>query len=112
MAPVLQCPDCGTKHPIATVPDAPAFACTGCGRALKVPESVPHRAAAPAPATAAAPAPKPAPTAADPVSQPTPIVAPDPMKTAAMPIVGANAEPAAAAPAPPAPLSRADRPVP
>ena len=25
MAPVLQCPDCGTKHPLASVPEAGTF---------------------------------------------------------------------------------------
>ena len=105
MAPVLQCPDCGTKHPIATIPDAPAFACTGCGRALKVPESVPRRAAA-APAAAAAT------TASAAVSQPTPIVGPDVEKTAALPIVEKNAAPETPAPAPPAPIARAERPGP
>jgi hypothetical protein len=58
MAPVLQCPDCGTKHPLGAIPtDVTTFPCDGCGRKLKVPESVPGRAAAvrPAPAAAAPP---------------------------------------------------------
>ncbi|MCU1426984.1 MAG: hypothetical protein JWL83_984 [Actinomycetia bacterium] len=37
MAPVLQCPDCGQKHPLENVADTPAFRCRGCGRMLKVP---------------------------------------------------------------------------
>jgi hypothetical protein len=37
MAPVLLCPECGTKHPITDVNGA-AFPCNGCGRTLKVPE--------------------------------------------------------------------------
>jgi hypothetical protein len=37
MAPVLQCPDCGTKHPIDLASSAAAFRCNGCGRTLKVP---------------------------------------------------------------------------
>lgn len=36
MAPVLLCPECGTKHPLDDV-TANAFPCTGCGRTLKVP---------------------------------------------------------------------------
>src|SRR5262245_53791847 len=36
MAPVLQCPDCNTKHPIDVAPAA-VFRCNGCGRTLKVP---------------------------------------------------------------------------
>ena len=38
MAPVLQCPDCNTKHPLDVASDAAAFRCRGCGRVLKVPE--------------------------------------------------------------------------
>lgn len=47
MAPVLQCPDCGTKHPLGIAGGAAAFRCSGCGRVLKVPER--FRAAAPGP---------------------------------------------------------------
>jgi hypothetical protein len=46
MAPILQCPDCGEKHPLAAVPNQGAFPCRGCGRVLKVPEAVGQRAAA------------------------------------------------------------------
>jgi hypothetical protein len=38
VAPVLQCPECGTRHPLDSIGDRSAFPCTGCGRALKVPE--------------------------------------------------------------------------
>jgi hypothetical protein len=34
---VLQCPDCGQKHPLDAVSSTPAFACKGCGRMLKLP---------------------------------------------------------------------------
>ena len=62
MAPVLQCPDCGAKHPLTAVPDTGTFPCTGCGRALKVPEVVPRSAGSNAPAVApAAPPPSPVP---------------------------------------------------
>jgi hypothetical protein len=37
MAPVLQCPDCGYKHPLDALGDSQAFRCEGCGRMLKVP---------------------------------------------------------------------------
>jgi hypothetical protein len=53
MAPVLQCPDCGTKHPIDVASSAAAFRCNGCGRTLKVPEEF-------RPAAASAVAPDPA----------------------------------------------------
>lgn len=57
MAPVLQCPDCGEKHPLASVPAQGAFPCRACGRVLKVPEMPGRPAAAPPAAvpTAAAP---------------------------------------------------------
>ena len=80
MAPVLQCPDCGQKHPLAQVPNQGAFPCQGCGRVLKVPEVVGQRAAAAAAAgaavgVAAAPAPAPAPA---PAAAPAPVAAPTP----------------------------------
>ncbi|MDQ1461569.1 MAG: hypothetical protein QOI08_3053 [Actinomycetota bacterium] len=46
MAPVLQCPDCGEKHPIGRVPASGDFPCKGCGRTLKVPDVVAQRLAA------------------------------------------------------------------
>jgi hypothetical protein len=46
MAPVLQCPDCGTKHPIDVASSSSSvFRCNGCGRTLKVP--VEYQRAAP-----------------------------------------------------------------
>jgi hypothetical protein len=78
MAPVLQCPDCGEKHPLGEVPNQGAFPCRGCGRMLKVPEVVGQRAAAAAaepdpsgavpaapavPAVPAVPTPRPIPVA-------------------------------------------------
>jgi len=64
MAPVLKCPDCGEKHPLASVPTHGAFPCQGCGRVLKVPEAVGPRAPSPAaPSPAAAPAPRQVPVA-------------------------------------------------
>ena len=80
MAPILQCPDCGTKHPLDDVPDTGSFACRGCGRVLKVPESVGNRARGGQPA--------PAPTPADVVVPPT---APnDTAATRALPTVTTN----------------------
>jgi hypothetical protein len=38
VAPVLLCPECGTKHPLDNVAGISAFPCSGCGRTLKVPE--------------------------------------------------------------------------
>jgi len=56
MAPVLLCPDCGTKHPLEGVTGS-AFPCEGCGRTLKVPAQAQAAVAerAPAPAAAAMP---------------------------------------------------------
>ena len=91
MAPVLQCPDCGTKHTLGEVPEYGAFPCKGCGRVLKVPERVGSSAApAPAPPTVVAPPPPPPPpAAAAPVA-----AAVDPAPTAIMPVVETNPRPA------------------
>jgi hypothetical protein len=96
VAPVLQCPDCGSKHPLGEVPESGAFPCKGCGRVLKVPERVAQTArpeAAPtrvetpvAPARVEAPVPPP--------------VTAEPSATAAMPVVETNPRPAAVAPTP------------
>lgn len=95
MAKALQCPACGSRHPLSDLPNTPTFRCSGCGRALKVPARV-------RPAQArTAPAPRPR--------------APD--RTAAMPAGGGAAAAAAggvaAPPAPPPPRpptpSRRDR---
>src|SRR5215475_10586733 len=37
MAKAIQCPSCGRKHRVATLPDAPTFKCESCGQPLKVP---------------------------------------------------------------------------
>lgn len=37
MAKAIQCPSCGRKHRVATLPDAPTFRCENCGQPLKVP---------------------------------------------------------------------------
>jgi len=93
MAPVLQCPDCGEKHPLASVPTHGAFPCRGCGRVLKVPERPASRASVPSGAAAAG-APVSGAVAMKPVPTPTPV----PVATAvARPSVsdaaGAAAEP-------------------
>ena len=37
MAKALQCPSCGRKHPVTTLPHTATFPCSGCGQSLKVP---------------------------------------------------------------------------
>src|SRR5262249_54934349 len=37
MSKAIQCPSCGRKHRVATLPDAPTFKCENCGQPLKVP---------------------------------------------------------------------------
>jgi len=37
MSKAIQCPSCGRKHRVATLPDAPTFTCEDCGQPLKVP---------------------------------------------------------------------------
>jgi hypothetical protein len=50
VAPILQCPDCGQKHPLDAVSATPAFKCHGCGRMLKVPHQlIPSTPEAPEP---------------------------------------------------------------
>jgi hypothetical protein len=89
MAPVLQCPECGTKHPLGDVPDAGAFPCKGCGRQLKVPEMVPRGAGSGAPG----PAPAVPPVSSNPtVAQPA-----APQATRMMPVVEHNPAPVAPA---------------
>ena len=60
MAPVLLCPECGTKHPLDNVADVSAFPCSGCGRTLKVPEQARELSAVRQPDGGAAAAPPPA----------------------------------------------------
>ena len=103
MAPVLKCPDCGTKHPLAQVPDAGTFACEGCGRMLKVPAFAPGSARAAASAAAAtaapsAPAPPPGPVPPPPAATAAATVAnaratPVPERTRAMPVVTREEQP-------------------
>ena len=52
MSTALQCPSCGCKHRLDSIPDAPVFSCAGCGRPLKVPPQ--YRAGGAAPAAGAA----------------------------------------------------------
>ncbi len=66
MAPVLKCPDCGEKHPLANVPTHGEFPCRGCGRVLKVPTVVSQRAdgdSAEPQQSPVSPAPRPVPVA-------------------------------------------------
>jgi hypothetical protein len=37
MAKAIQCPTCGRKQGVASLPDAPTFRCPSCGKNLKVP---------------------------------------------------------------------------
>ena len=59
-AQLLQCPDCGHRHDLATLGDVHTFRCDKCGRALKVPAQYRNGAdggdRAPTPAQATAPA--------------------------------------------------------
>ena len=59
-AQLLQCPDCGHRHDLATLGDVHTFRCDKCGRTLKVPAQYRNGAdggdRAPTPAQATAPA--------------------------------------------------------
>lgn len=101
MSKAIQCPSCGRKHRVDTLPDAPTFKCDDCGQPLKVPAQFrpsvmdsprhvrqpepagpdatsvlpkrPQAAAAPVAASAPAPARRPKPTR----PEPEPAAAPD-----------------------------------
>lgn len=47
MAQALECPACGARHRLDTIPDTRTFRCDRCGQVLKVPDSVTPRAATP-----------------------------------------------------------------
>jgi hypothetical protein len=51
VAPVLLCPECGTKHPLDGIGSRSAFPCSGCGRTLKVPAIAHAGVDAPLPST-------------------------------------------------------------
>jgi hypothetical protein len=109
MATALECPACGHRHRLDTIPTSGTFRCEQCGQVLKAPSSVssepgappppargsapPSRAGAPAPA-----APPPRRTAPDPGREPTgdPATREAPVRTAA----GVSATVAATAAAP------------
>jgi len=40
MAQALECPACGARHPLDTLPSTRTFRCERCGQTLKVPEAV------------------------------------------------------------------------
>ena len=62
MAKALECPACGARHGLDTLPDARTFRCDRCGQVLKVPEGIDAQraprgargSAAPSPAAPAA----------------------------------------------------------
>jgi hypothetical protein len=50
MARALECPACGARHRLETLPDTPTFRCDRCGQVLKAPTPVSSRGSdAPAP---------------------------------------------------------------
>jgi hypothetical protein len=71
VAPVLLCPECGTKHPLDNVAANAAFPCSGCGRTLKVPAQAREMSAAAAASDTG-------PVAASPPPPPSPVPAPHP----------------------------------
>lgn len=60
MAQALECPACGARHRLDSIPDARTFRCDRCGQVLKVPDSVtPSRASTSPSSSAPAPSPPP-----------------------------------------------------
>lgn len=113
MAKALQCPACGRKHPVATLPDAPTFPCSGCGQSLKVPAqfrglAVPPAAVAAKPDAPAAASPAHSAPPSPPVSPP---VSPPPSGgTAVLPPVPDDGPRVRAAAPPPVPRVARPRP--
>jgi hypothetical protein len=108
VAPVLQCPECGTTHPLTGVPNEGTFPCRGCGRMLKVPELVPRTARSSAPPAAPTAPPPPLepdvePDLAEPLTRAAPSVpppTPSPAATRAMPPAARDTPAAAVVPPP------------
>jgi len=51
MARALECPACGARHRLDSLPDSPTFKCDRCGQTLKAPVAVSSDPDAPAPPT-------------------------------------------------------------
>ncbi len=89
MARALECPACGARHRLDTLPETPTFRCDRCGQVLKVPTPVSNSGSGgpPPPARQSGPAPvEPPPRRRDPATQngPTGDVAREaPVRTAA-----------------------------
>jgi hypothetical protein len=49
MARALECPACGARHRLDTLPESPTFRCQQCGQVLKVPSAVSSDPSAPPP---------------------------------------------------------------
>jgi len=49
MARALECPACGRRHRLETIPEAATFRCEQCGQVLKAPAAVSSRPGGPAP---------------------------------------------------------------
>ena len=99
MAPVLLCPECGTKHPLDNVTANSAFPCSGCGRTLKVPAQA--REMASAAGAPAAPVPPVAPPPASPLVPPLVVPIPDAEPHATHVLAAVPPEPPPVATAPP-----------
>jgi hypothetical protein len=111
MAPVLKCPDCGEKHPLASVPKNGSFPCKACGRVLKVPDVVSQMSRR-EPSPGGAPAPRPVPVATAVASSSEargPAAAVNPAATRAVPEVDQRALGTLAPPSMPRPVPRLGR---
>jgi hypothetical protein len=75
MARALECPACGSRTALQSLPDAPTFKCERCGQVLKVPSEARPGAAQPPPAKSPAqkqPAPRQPAAKTAPAAAPTP----------------------------------------
>ncbi len=102
MASGLQCPACGHKHRVSTLPDVEAFRCEECGQMLKIPTALRPQIAASAGAGSGQSAAKPDATVRVPeVPRESAVraAAPSPQQTSVLPVSKAPA-PAQSAPPP------------
>ena len=100
MAKALQCPSCGRKHPVTTLPQTATFPCSGCGQTLKVPAQFRHPTGSERVQSGAAPRPAPPRPAPD-RTRMMPAAAPPVAPPVAAPPIERRRPPTRPAPVPP-----------
>jgi hypothetical protein len=115
MAKALQCPSCGTKKRLDTLPDGGSFRCEQCGQVLKVPPGIQASHASGAPAAPVGPPPARRPASSGGAPPPTPRRRSRPTMTAGGAAAGAggtavlSTDPPVVAPTPIPPIAAGGR---